>query len=165
MSPQLPYRLLSDPRPSSSSGPLRFTAWLHLGISKPSTSSSHLRLLYSSGRVPQAKYRWGLTLACTTWEPPGPVHPVDSYRPCQSTTTLPLHSWSSTEGRGWCSVDTANPCSWLAWVNPSHWSANSNQASTTRGGWTQPTQRARLEYPASVIGEAVPPDLTGHLLH
>ena len=30
---------------------VRVTAWLHLGISKPSMTSSHLRLLYSSGRV------------------------------------------------------------------------------------------------------------------
>ena len=32
---------------------------------------------------------WGLTLACTTKETPGQVHPVDSYRPRWSTATLP----------------------------------------------------------------------------
>ena len=44
-----------SPRYSISSTQTRFTAWLHLGISKPSTSSSHLRLLYSSGRVVPGK--------------------------------------------------------------------------------------------------------------
>ena len=90
---------------------IRVTAWLHLGISKPSTSSSHLTLLYSSGRVPQAKHRWRLTLSCTTLETPGPIYPVDSYRPYWSTSTLSLHSWSSTEGRGGWSAFTASPCS------------------------------------------------------
>ena len=52
-------------------------------------------------RWPQTEYKWGLTLACTTRETPGPAHSVDSYRPCRSTTTLSLHSWSSTEGRCW----------------------------------------------------------------
>ena len=150
---------------SPSSSQIRVTAWLHLGTSKPSTSSSHLRLCYSSGRVPQAKHKWRLTLACITWETAGPVHPVDSYRPHHSTATLPLHSWSSTEGRVWWSVVTASPCSWLAWVNPSHWSSNRNQSTTVRGGCTQPTQRAHLEYPAWVIEEAIPLDPTGHLLH
>ena len=37
----------------------RMTAWLHLGISKPSTSSSHLRLLHNSGRVTQGKTQVG----------------------------------------------------------------------------------------------------------
>ena len=38
-------------RPSTSSNQPRFIAWLHLGSSKTSTSSCHLRLLYSSYRV------------------------------------------------------------------------------------------------------------------
>ena len=84
---------------------------------------------------PWAKHRWGLTVAYTTQETPRPAHPVDSYRPQWSTTTLPLHSWASTEGRGW-SVITVSPWSCLAWVNPSHWSSSSNQGLTTRGGCT-----------------------------
>ena len=40
----------------------RFMAWLHLGIFKPSTSSSHLRLLYSSGRVAPSKTQVGAYL-------------------------------------------------------------------------------------------------------
>ena len=44
-----------NPRAGTSSSQPRFTAWLPLGISKPTTSSSHLRLLYSSGRVALGK--------------------------------------------------------------------------------------------------------------
>ena len=154
---------------SSRQGPsksqISFTAWLHLEISKPSTSSSHLRLLLAQEGQARAKHKSGLTLASTTQETPGPAHPVDSYRPLQSTVTLSLHSWSSLEGRSCWSVVTANPCSWLAWLNPSYWTSNSNQGSTIRGGGIQPTWRVHLEYPAWVKGEAVPLDLTGHLLH
>ena len=46
----------------SSSQP-KFTAWLHLGISKLSTSSSHLRLLYSSGRVAPGRTQVGADLS------------------------------------------------------------------------------------------------------
>ena len=75
-----PYLLLDGPRQDTSSSQPRFLAWLCLAISKPSKSNSHFQSIYSSGRVPQAKYRWGLTLACTNRETPGPAHPVDSYR-------------------------------------------------------------------------------------
>ena len=47
---------------SPSSSQIRVIAWLHLGISKPSTSRSHLRSLYSSGRVPQGKTQVGAEL-------------------------------------------------------------------------------------------------------
>ena len=110
-----------------------------------------------------AGHRWVLTLAWTIF--PGPLHPVGSYRPRRSTTTLPLHSWSSAEGGGWWSVLTVSPCSWLVWVNPSHWPANSNQGSTTRGRCTQPIWRAHLKHPALVIGKAVSLDPTEHLLY
>ena len=49
--PLAPVHLLSSPKPGTRGCQPRFTIWLHLGISKPSTSSSHLRLLYSLGRV------------------------------------------------------------------------------------------------------------------
>ena len=45
----------------------RFTPQLHLGISKASTSRSHLRLLYSSGKVALGKTQVGADL--------GPHHP------------------------------------------------------------------------------------------
>ena len=114
---------------------------------------------------PLAEHRVGLTLACTTQETPESAHPVDSYRPRWSTTTLPLHSWSPTEGGGWWSVVTASLCSWLAWANPSHWPANSSQGSTTRGGCTQLTSKGTPQVPSLGDREAVPLDPTGQLLH
>ena len=50
-SPLLPYLLLSGFRHSTIGRQPRFTAWLCLGVSMPSTSSIHLRLLYNSCRV------------------------------------------------------------------------------------------------------------------
>ena len=47
---------------SPSSSQIRFTAWLHLQISKPSISSSHLKLLYRSGRVAPGKTQVGADL-------------------------------------------------------------------------------------------------------
>ena len=41
---------------------VKVTAWIHLGISKPSTSSSHLRLLYSSGMEALDKTQVGADL-------------------------------------------------------------------------------------------------------
>ena len=146
MSPQSPHLLLSGPRPSTSSSQPRCPAQL-------ADISDYF--IAQTGR-PQAKHRWGLNFAC-----PPPPKP-------QSQRT----QWTAIDQVGaplpcscWWSVVTANPCSWLAWVNPFHWSTNSNQGSATRGGYTQPTQRAHLEYPAWVIEEAVLLDITGHLLH
>ena len=45
-----PHTSCLAPGHSTSSQP-QFTAWLHRGISKPSTTSNHHRLLYSSCRV------------------------------------------------------------------------------------------------------------------
>ena len=89
-----------SPRPRTSSSQPRFIAWLHLRISKPSTSSSHLGLLYTSGRVALGKTQGKADLGLHHPGNPRPAHPVDSYRPPWSTTTLFLYSWSSTEGRG-----------------------------------------------------------------
>ena len=51
-----------SPRPSTSNSRLRFIARLHLGISKSSTSSSHLRSLYSLARVALGKTQVGTDL-------------------------------------------------------------------------------------------------------
>ena len=87
-SPKQATPSLSEPQAQHYQQP-RFTAWLHLGISMPSTSSSHLRLLCSSGRVPQAN-TLRLTSAHTTWETPEPVHLVDSLRPHPSEYHHPV---------------------------------------------------------------------------
>ena len=92
--------IASDPRPSTSNNQPTLTAWLCLGISKPRKCSSHLRLFYSSCSGDQAKHKWGLTSAWATQEIARTAHPVDSYRPCWSTTILSLHSWSSMESGG-----------------------------------------------------------------
>ena len=78
------------PHPISSKP--RFTVWLHLEISKPSTSSSHLRLLYSSGRMASGKTKVGAGLGlppprkpqglCTQWTA---IDHVGALQPC------PLH--------------------------------------------------------------------------
>ena len=52
-----PYLLLSGPRPGTSSSQPRFTAWLHLGISKPSTSPAT-----SDCFIAQARWPWQNTL-------------------------------------------------------------------------------------------------------
>ena len=69
----------------------RFTAWLCLGICKPSTSSSHLRLHYNSGRVAPGKTQIGADLALHS----GSAHPVNSYRSLQTTSEhdhpIPAH--------------------------------------------------------------------------
>ena len=51
-----------SPRPGISSSQPRFTAWLHLGIPKPRTCSSHLRLLYSLCRVAPGRPQAGTDL-------------------------------------------------------------------------------------------------------
>ena len=81
-----------SPRYGTSSSQPRFSAWLRLGVSKPSSSSSHLRLLYSSGRVALGKTQVGADLGLHHPGTPEPAHPVDSCKPHQSTTTLSLHS-------------------------------------------------------------------------
>ena len=53
---------IGSARLSTSSSQPRFTASLCLRISQPSTSSSHLRLLYSSGRVAPGKTQVGADL-------------------------------------------------------------------------------------------------------
>ena len=90
--PLLLYPLLSGPRPGTSNSQPRSTVWLHLGISKPSTSSSHLRLLYRSCGVAPDRKQVGTDTGLNHLETLEPAHPVDSYRPRWSTTTLPLHS-------------------------------------------------------------------------
>ena len=57
------------------------------------------RLLCSFSRWPWTEHRWRLTLACISQEVPEPAHPVDSYRPCRSTTTQPPPQMTHSRGR------------------------------------------------------------------
>ena len=151
---------------SPSGSQTRFTAWLHLGISKPHTSSHHLRLLYSSGRVAPGKTQVGADLGLhhpgnpRANAPSGQLQSTSEHHHPVPVQLLILHRGQRLVVSGHSqSLKLTDP------VNSSHWSAKSNQSWTARGGCTQPTQRVHLKYPAWVIGEAVPLDPTGHLLH
>ena len=107
--PRPTYLLLRGPRPGTSSSQAGFTAWLHLGISKPSISSSHLRLLYSSGRVAPGKTQVGADLGLHHPGNPKASAPSGQLQATLGHHHLPLHSRSSEEGGGWWSVVTASP--------------------------------------------------------
>ena len=101
VSPQPLYPFVIGPKPSTHSSLPRFTAYLRLGISKNSKLAAISDCFITQEECLQAEHRSGKTLACTAQETTLPMHPVHIYRPCWSTTTLSLHSWSSTESRGW----------------------------------------------------------------
>ena len=86
-----PYFLLSGPRHSTSSSldSQLGLAWESLSLAQVA-AISHCSIVQAGWSW--TKHRWGLTLAYTIWEIPGPVHPLGGYRPHQSTTFLPLHS-------------------------------------------------------------------------
>ena len=94
VSPQPLYLLLSSPRPSTRSSQPRIIAWLCLGISSCSRSSSHLRLLYSSGREAPGKTQVGADLglhhpgnprACT---PNGQLQAMSEHHPAPAQLFL-----------------------------------------------------------------------------
>ena len=103
VSPQSWYLLLSGPRHDTSSSQPRLT----LGFTWESPSPAQVPAI-SDCFIAQAewhweKYRLGLTLVCTTWESPEPTHPVDSYRPHQSTSNHPAPTQVIFH-RGWMLV-------------------------------------------------------------
>ena len=79
------HLLLSGPRPSTSRNHPRFNTWIHQGISKPSTNSCHLRLLYSSGRVAPGKTQVGADIGLhhpgnpRAWVPSGQLPNMSEY--------------------------------------------------------------------------------------
>ena len=79
VSSQPPYIVLWDQRPGTSSYQPKLTSWLLLGISKPSTSSSHLGLLYSSGRMALGKTQVGVEFG---------LHHPENTRPCAPSEQL-----------------------------------------------------------------------------
>ena len=70
-----------SPRPGTSSSQISFTAWLCQGISNPAQVAAFSDCFIAQEGWPWENHRWGLTLACTTQETPGPAHPRSSYRP------------------------------------------------------------------------------------
>ena len=110
---------VSQPQPSTNSCHPEFIAWLCLGISKPSTSSSHLRLLYSSGRVALGKTQVGADLGLHH-----PGNPRVNTPSGQLQTTLEHHHPGPAQlilhrGQGFV-VSGQSQSLQLAWVNPSH---------------------------------------------
>ena len=110
-SPPPPYLLLSGPRLGTGNNQPRFIAWLHLGLTKPSTRSSHLILLYTTGRVVLGKTMLGGELGLYFLENPRAYGPSvqlqttsEYYHPAPAQ--LILH-----RGGGWWTVVTASPCS------------------------------------------------------
>ena len=99
MSPQPPYFLLSGPKPSLAVTSLDSQLGFTWESPSPAQVAAISECFIAQAGWPLAKHRSGLILACTTQETPEPAHAVDSYRPHQSTTTLPLHSRSSMKGR------------------------------------------------------------------
>ena len=150
-------------RSGTSNSQISFSAWLCLGISKPSPSSILLRLLYSLGRVALDKTQVGAELGLHHLRnprvnaPSGQLHATLEH--ChRAPPQLILH-------RGQRLVVSGHSQSLqLTGLGKSHWSANSNQGSTTGERCMQPTWRVHLEYPAWMIEEAVPLDRTRHLL-
>ena len=150
----------------------------------PEQVAAIYRSLCSSFQVAPAEYRWQLDLACISQEAPGPVHLVDSFRTCRSTTQPP----QGTQSRGWLSRHwSPNEVSLAAWNWPLHsWSSmvvSAGPLSQSASGKSLPlwcSQQSRLNYngrvctahtvstprvPSSGDWETVPLDPTGHLPH
>ena len=138
---------------------------LYLGISKPSTSSSHLILLYSSGRVALGKTQVGADLG---------LNPLGNPRACAPTgqlqTMLEHHAPALAHLillEGWRLVFSGQHQSYqLTGLSVSlPWTCQQQPRLNFKRVYTQPTQRVHPEYPIWMIGEAVPLEPTGHLLH
>ena len=84
-----------SPRHRTSSSQPRFTAWLCLGISKPSISSSHLRLLCNTGRVALGNTLVGADLGLHHLENPracAPSGQLQTMSEYHHTTTSASHT-------------------------------------------------------------------------
>ena len=149
---------------SPSSSQIRFTAWLHLQISKPSISSSHLKLLYRSGRVAPGKTQVGADLGLHH-----PGNPRASAPGEHLQTMWAYHHPAPAQlilHRGQRLVVSGHSQSLqLTGLGKSLRLICQQQSRLNhKRRVTQSTRRVHLEYPVWVIGETVPLDPTGHLL-
>ena len=154
-----------SPRLSTSSSQPRFTASLCLGISQPSRSSSHLRLLYSSGRVLLGKTQVGADLG---FQHSG--NPMASAPSGQLQTTSEHHHAALAQlilHRGQRMVVSGH--SQLLQLTGLGKSLPLTCQQQPRLNYKRRVYSAHteghLEYQAWVIGEAVSLDPTGYLLH
>ena len=163
MNPQLPYLLLSGHRPGIGSRQARFTVWLCLGISKPSTSSSHLILLYSLGTVALGKTQVRADLGLHHLGNPRASTPSGQLQ----TTSEHHHPAQQILHGGWrFAVSCHSQSLQLTGLGESlplicQQQPRLNYKTRVYSAHT----KVHLKYHALVIGEAVPLDPTGHLLH
>ena len=143
---------------------IRVTAWLHLGISKPSTSSSHLRLLYRSGRVATGKMQVGTVLALyqlrnpRAYAPSGQLQITSEHHhlaPAQLILLGGQRLVVSGHSQSWQLTGLGKSLLLICQQQP--------RLSYKRRVYSA-HKRGHLEYPAWVIGEAAPLDPRGHLL-
>ena len=138
--PPVPVPLAKWPQASTSSSQPRFKAWLWPGIPKPSTSSSYLRLLYSSGRtqvVPNlGLHHPGNSTACApSWQlqtMSEHYHPALAWLILQGGQRLVISGHRQSLQRTGCGKSLPLTC-------------QQQQTLNYKGGYTQPTQRAHLE--------------------
>ena len=154
-----------SPRPGTSSSQPGFTAWLHLGIPKPSISSSHLRLLSNPGRVSLGKTQVGADLHLDHLGNPRVCAPSG-----QLQTTLEHHHPAPAQlilkGGQRLVVSGHSQSLQLTGLGKSlpltcQQQPRLNYKRRVYLAHTQGTPRV----PAWVIGQAVPLDPTEHLLH
>ena len=141
-----------SPRPSTSRSQPGFTPWLCLGISKPSTSSSHLRLLCNSGRVASGETKVGTDLGLHH-----PGNPRASAPSGQLQTTLEHHHPAPAQlvlhGEQRLVVSGHSQSLQLTGLGMSlPLTCQQQPRLSYRGGCTQSTQKVHLEYPAWVMG-------------
>ena len=153
-------------RPATSSSQPRFIVWLYLGISKPSTSSSHLRLLYSSSTVPPGKTQVGADLGLhhpgnpRASAPRGEVRTNLKYRnPAPAQLILRRGQRVVVSGHSQ-SLQLTGLGKSLPLI-----CQQQQRLNYKRRVYSAHTKGTHLKYSAWMIGEAVPLDPTGHLLH
>ena len=84
--------LVLEPWPQAGHLQPRFTAWIPLEISKPSSSRLHLRLIYTSGRVSSGKTQVGADLGLHhsgNLRASAPIDHVRAPPPCPFTADPP----------------------------------------------------------------------------
>ena len=163
--PQHKYFLLRGPSLGTSSSQPRFTAWLHQESLSPRTSSSHLRLLYGSGRVAPGKTQVGTDLG---------LHYLGNARACtysEQLQTTPEHHHCAPAQMilhgGWMLVVSGHSQSLLLTDLGKSLSLTCQQQS--RLNYKRRVYSAHTkdvpQVPSLGDGETVPVDPTGHLLH
>ena len=151
---------------SPSGSQIRLTAWLHLGISKPSKSSSPLRLLYSSGRVALGKTQVGADLDLYhTGNPRASVPSVQLQTMLEHHHSVPALLILHREQRLVVSGHSQSLKLTGLYKSLPLTCQQQSRLNYERTVVYSAHTKCTPEYPVQVILEAVPLDLTGHLVH